>query len=81
MVEKFINFTKSNGFFIRQRMEQSLHWFRQLTELMMQQFFMQQPHVAEQVSHFEQMVVEGKLPPLKAAEEVINILRKQFKIQ
>lgn len=81
MVEKFINFTRSNGFFTRQRKEQARHWFRQLTELMMQQLFLQQPQIANQLSHYEQLVVDGKLPPMKAAEEIIGFLRVQFNIQ
>jgi LAO/AO transport system kinase len=81
IVEKFINFTRSNGFFTRQRKEQARHWFRQMTDLMMQQLFLQQPQVADQVSHYEQLVVEGKMPPLKAAEEIVNFLRDHFNIK
>ena len=52
-----------------------------MTDLMMQQLFLQQPQVADQVSHYEQLVVEGKMPPLKAAEEIVNFLRDHFNIK
>lgn len=75
MVEKYLNLTKSSGFFDVRRKEQALQAFTDTIEEAIRQKFYHDPLVVSHLHAVQQDILSGKISPYAAAQELFRIAR------
>jgi LAO/AO transport system kinase len=68
-------FIKNNGFFDRQRMEQSTYWLREtINEALIRNFY-EQPFIQAQLLDLEQALHQGAITSFQAAEQLLSAFK------
>lgn len=76
-VNSFINHTKVNGFFEKNRHNQDKFWFQEtLKELLLTHFF-SDAKTKKEIENMEQKIVNGTITSFQAAEDVFSKYRKK----
>lgn len=72
-VEDFIEFTKANGYFIRNRNRQSKYWMYETINKALRESFYRNPDVEAALGDYERRVLEDTLSSFVAAKELLDI--------
>ena len=67
---------KENGTFSNRRKTQMLEWLHAMIKERLETLFYQQPEIRRQLPQIEREVLEGTLPPTKAALKLLEIFEK-----
>ncbi|MGM0496459.1 MAG: methylmalonyl Co-A mutase-associated GTPase MeaB [Bacteroidota bacterium] len=76
-IYEFLNFTKNNGFFLKQRREQAKYWMYETVNQALKDNFYRRQAVKDSLSDFEKEVLEGRMSSFKAAKELLDIYYKK----
>ncbi len=74
-IQEYTTHTQQNGYFERQRQQQSRHWMYQTIEETLREDFFNDEAVEGALPPIEQDVVEGNLSSVAAAEKLLSIYR------
>ena len=72
-IYEYLNFTKNNGFFTKQRREQAKYWMYETIDQILKDNFYQKQAVKSQLPVYESEVLEGKMSSFKAAKQLLDI--------
>lgn len=72
IVEEYINFTQANNFFNENRTQQNLIWFHERMEQLFKQHIAQSEEINERIKTLEKAIIDKKILPSRAAQEIIN---------
>lgn len=75
MIERFTQQVQQNGFFHRNRQQQSLEWMHSLIRYALEEQFYQHPKVLQQLREMEAQVENEKWLPIKAATYLLDIFK------
>lgn len=70
-VERYIGFTKQNGYFSRNRRRQNKYWMYETINKELEEGFFRNPVIEGSVYDYEQSVEEDKMSPFTAAKELL----------
>lgn len=73
LITDFRTFTQGNGFWLKNRREQSRHWLHHSLKDHLQQLFYQHPAVVREIPQLEEAVSSGRLSPFRAAQTLIRL--------
>jgi hypothetical protein len=73
LIEEFRVFTEANGFFQRQRQNQSRYWLHETIQQSLREQFYQDPQVAALLNEKEAEVLIQKQSPFHAAEDLVRL--------
>ncbi|MEN1784713.1 MAG: methylmalonyl Co-A mutase-associated GTPase MeaB [Bacteroidota bacterium] len=73
LIETFMEHTKANGHFERNRQEQQKNWFLQTVERELGLRFFNQPLVQQQLEHYLEQVAANRIAPVAAALELLRL--------
>jgi LAO/AO transport system kinase len=76
LILDYQQFTLSNNFFYEHRAAQSKYWLTESIESNLKKRFLEDPSVSAAFGGIEQEVLEGKLSPFLAAEQLLNLFFK-----
>ncbi len=71
-IQKFVQITKSSGIFEQRRKEQTMEWIYSTIENELKKRFYSNPEVRGVLPLIKEKVMEGKLLPVEAVEELLN---------
>ncbi|MCX6244860.1 MAG: methylmalonyl Co-A mutase-associated GTPase MeaB [Bacteroidetes bacterium] len=71
-IEEFCSFTKKNGFFDRRRIEQDRQVLFETIEASLKTSFFSRKEIAHQLKKMEAAVMDGKMNPYTAAQELLG---------
>jgi len=69
---EFIHYTKNNGHFMQNRRKQAKYWMYETIDQILRDNFYQTGFIREQLSKYENKVLEGKMTSFMAAKELIS---------
>jgi LAO/AO transport system kinase len=72
-IYEYLNFTKNNGFFTRQRREQAKYWMYETINQILKDNFYQDQKVKESLTDFEKSVLDGEMSSFQAAKNLLNL--------
>ena len=75
VVERFRQFTAVSGALAARRQQQSRQWLHSLIEEQLHTYFYDQPEVQAALPQIEQAVMDGRLPPTAAAQELLQLMK------
>ncbi|MEY8848322.1 methylmalonyl Co-A mutase-associated GTPase MeaB [Psychroserpens sp. XS_ASV72] len=73
LISTYIKHTKANGYFEKNRKEQSKFWLLQTIEERLKSDFFNQPEIKEELQKQLQLIDEGKTTPFVAAEYLLQL--------
>ncbi len=73
-IHQYMSLTKENGFFYKQRAEQSVHWMRESIEDYLLSDFYNIPSIKDEWIRMERKVREGKIDSFSAAAHIVKLL-------
>ncbi len=76
MIEGYHLFANKNNFLSKNRGQQNLQWFRESLDRQIREKIFQSKRLAAKIRTYEKKVMDEKVVPSKAAEEVVRILRE-----
>jgi LAO/AO transport system kinase len=76
MILEFVELTKKNGTFEKQRKEQALEWMHSLIKESLINDFYQNPEVFKEIKSLEKKLLDGKARATSAAEFLMNNFNK-----
>ncbi|WCL47793.1 methylmalonyl Co-A mutase-associated GTPase MeaB [Leptospira sp. GIMC2001] len=71
-IEEYIQLTKENGYYTRNRKEQTRYWFREFLTEAIQDNFYAKPNRKEKAKSLEDRVVKGEITSLTAIRELME---------
>jgi LAO/AO transport system kinase len=71
-VQEFVGKTKSSGIFEQRRKEQTMEWIYSTIENELKKRFYSNPNIRVALPAIKEKVMEGKLLPVEAVEELLN---------
>jgi LAO/AO transport system kinase len=71
-IELFVTQTKSNGYFVRHRNEQSKYWMMETINEQLKGRFYNDPHVRKVLNEYEQKVLNAEISSFAAAHEILS---------
>ncbi|MBK8555675.1 MAG: methylmalonyl Co-A mutase-associated GTPase MeaB [Lewinellaceae bacterium] len=71
-MEKFRAHVQDNNFFAENRRQQAAWWFQESIRDSLLSAFFQHPEVRQQLQYLEPLVLQGKISPFAAAEQVLG---------
>lgn len=77
LIEQYVAFTQSNGYFEKNRTEQNIVWFREQMHLLLQSKLIQSKDMAAKIKAYEEDIIAKKILPSRAAQEIIQTFLKQ----
>lgn len=77
MVERFVDFTRQNGFFNHHRNQQSKYWMFETINDQLRSRFYHNPVMQERIAQLEQKVLSNELSSFVAAK---NLLDQYYKL-
>lgn len=69
---EFINYTKNNGHFTRNRRKQSKYWMYETINQILRDNFYQTDFIKDQLQNYEKEVLEGNMSSFMAAKALLN---------
>ncbi|MDR3227517.1 MAG: methylmalonyl Co-A mutase-associated GTPase MeaB [Prevotellaceae bacterium] len=75
-INSYINFTKANGYFKSNRLQQAKFWMYETINIYLRDNFYQNPVIQEKLTEFENAVLSDKLSSFTAAKQLFDISRK-----
>ena len=72
-IEDYLKFTKSNGYFERNRHRQAKYWMYESIQEALQESFYQNPEICARLKTVEQEVLDNRLSSFVAAKELLDI--------
>jgi LAO/AO transport system kinase len=79
MIERYISFTKENGYFEYKRAEQSKYWMYETINEQLKNKFYRDPEVAKELVIKEKQVVGSQITSFAAAKDVLDMYYKGLK--
>lgn len=76
LIEQYVAFTQSNGYFEKNRTQQNIVWFREQMQLLLKSKLFQDKDIAAKITAFEKEIKEKKILPSRAAQEIIQTFLK-----
>ena len=76
IIESFKNLTTLNGSFIKNRKHQAKFWLEHTINTSIQTQFYANKNVQLKLAELENQVMDGKVSPFKAAQELLNVYKK-----
>ena len=73
-IQEYMQLTKGNKFFYKQRAEQSVHWMRESVDDHLLTRFYNNPRIKNALPEMEKKVREGKTDSFSAASELLKLL-------
>ena len=67
--------TTINGYFQEHRKQQAKYWMEESINEQLKSLFMSHPSIQQQFKAIEQQVIEGKISPFRAAENLIALFK------
>ncbi len=77
LIKEYIEFTKSNRHFERNRTQQNLVWFHEQMGLLLQSQLIQDKNIGAQIKAYEKEIIDNKILPSRAAQKIIQTFLKQ----
>ncbi len=78
LIQEYIDFTISNGYFDQKRKKQATYWlYETLKSSLMEEFF-KNPEIKERLSDLENKVTNLEISPFLAAQELIRMFKKDM---
>ncbi len=77
VIQNFIEISKKNGFFERNRQEQNKSWLLQHIEQSLKNDFNQDSKIKKMLPNLEQKVMHGTLSPFTAAQKLLDVYRSK----
>jgi LAO/AO transport system kinase len=77
MLGRYRQTTTQNGFFARNRQTQNLGWMHDTVRQALEDSFYANPHIRSMLPGIEKAVQTGQIPPLVAAQELLNQWRTE----
>ncbi len=74
MIESFHSFALKNKFFQKNRERQNLEWFYESVDQLFKNKILQSKTALSKIKSFEKRIMNGKITPSKAAEEIVQSL-------
>lgn len=71
---RYMDLTKSNGYFFRKRKEQAVYWMKESIDESLLSRFYNNPNVTEALTIIEKQVAAGETDPFEAAGRILNII-------
>ncbi len=78
-IEKYIDFTKKNGYFMHHRTEQAKYWMYETINAALLNGFYQHPQMEELIAKAEQKVLNNELSSFIAAKQLLDAYNKNKK--
>ena len=78
MVEQFIEHTKENGFFEKNRQQQNKNWFLQTVDEYIKQFFHQKETFKIEQAQLLTEIEDHKISPFYAAKVLLDKITKEL---
>jgi LAO/AO transport system kinase len=78
LILDYQQFTVSNNFFPEHRAAQSKYWLTESIEANLKKRFLEDPSVSAAFKGIEHAVLDGKLSPFLAAEQLLNLFFKDI---
>lgn len=75
LIKHFETLTKKNEYFHTNRRKQNLHWMQEVIKYELGNLFLRHPQVISKLPDLEKKVLEGELPALNAAKELLSIYK------
>jgi len=75
-VQDYVEMTKANGYFQRNRSDQAKYWLHETIKTELQQAFFAHPKVSAQLKATEQAVIEGRQSSFQAAAHLLALFLK-----
>jgi LAO/AO transport system kinase len=72
LIEEYINFVKSNGYFATLRSQQELIWFHDNMQKLLMMEMMKSDKIRNEVNLMEKLILDKKILPTQAARKIIN---------
>lgn len=72
LVEQYVVFTKTNGYFEKNRTQQNLVWFREYMQQLLLQKLNQNTELNSKINAFEKDIINKKILPSHAAQQIIQ---------
>jgi len=76
LIEQYVAFTQSNGYFEKNRTQQNIVWFHEQLQLLLKSKLFQDKDIATKITAFEKEIKEKKILPSRAAQEIIQTFLK-----
>ena len=76
MINEYIIFTKSNGFFERRRHEQAKYWMYESINEMLRRTFYNNPKIEKQLPLMERKVLDNEISSFVAAKQMLDMFFK-----
>jgi LAO/AO transport system kinase len=75
MIEKYVRFTKSNGYFEHKRTEQAKYWMYESIHDMLRHAFYHHPQIESQLPRMERQVLANEVSSFVAAKQLVELFR------
>ncbi len=75
-IKEYQGFTEQNGYFLKRRKEQAIFWLHEIVTDTLKNNFYQDEKVKQQITGIEQQVLSGKLHPVSAARQLLDLFYK-----
>lgn len=72
LIEQYVVFTKTNGYFEKNRTQQNLVWFREYMQQLLLQKLNQNTELNSKINAFEKDIINKKILPSHAAQQIIQ---------
>ena len=76
LIEQYVAFTQSNGYFEKNITQQNIVWFHEQLQLLLKSKLFQDKDIATKITAFEKEIKEKKILPSRAAQEIIQTFLK-----
>lgn len=77
LIEQYAAFTKTNGYFEKNRTQQNLVWFHEYMRQLLQQKLNQDVELNNKIKTFEKEIISKKILPSNAAQQIIQDFLKE----
>lgn len=76
-INRYVNLTKENGYFEKQRADQAVWWMYQTIHRRLKELFYEQPDIKKRLNSFEDDVMKGTISSFKAANKLLTLFEKK----
>jgi LAO/AO transport system kinase len=77
LIEQYVAFTKTSGYFEKNRTQQNLVWFHEHMNQLLQQKLVQDTDLNSKIKNFEKEIADKKILPSHAAQQIIQDFLKR----
>lgn len=72
MIQHYVEFSRNNGFFEQQRVQQNLTWFRESIQHLLIQHLSKSDSIKLKIETLENQIIKRTVLPPRAAKEIVN---------